>query len=72
MQPSLFTIPRHANVTKIQVTKPTPDVHQVNQIIPISNSVELAILSTLHKHRGRRLDGIKVWLGIRAGLEKKK
>ena len=58
MQPGLFT-------------KPTPDVHQVNQIILISNSVELAILGTLHKHRRRRLDGIKVWLGVRAGLEKR-
>ena len=52
--------------------KPTPDVYQVNQIIPISNGVELAILSTLHKHRGRSLDGIEVWFGIWAGLEKEK
>lgn len=47
-------------------------MYQVNQIIPISNGVELAILGTLHKHRGRSLDGIEVWFGIRAGLEKEK
>ena len=62
-----------SNVTKIQWgEKPTPDVYQVNHIIPISDGVELAILGTVHKHRGRSLDGIEVWFGIRAGLEKEK
>ena len=47
-------------------------MYQVNQIIPISNGIEFAILGTLHKHRGRSLDGIEVWFGIWAGLEKEK
>lgn len=71
--PGIFT---HPDMFKCDINtgekKPTPDVYQVNQIIPISNGVELAILSTLHKHRGRSLDGIEVWFGIWAGLEKEK